>query len=52
MVPTHLYYFLPAVEEALNTPFGPEYVAYLATRIRPFVTEKERLLAAAIPAHP
>ncbi len=27
-------------------------VAYLATRIRPFVTDKERLLAAAITAHP
>jgi hypothetical protein len=40
-----LYYFLPALDEAIDTPFDPDYVEYLASRIRPFVAEKERVLA-------
>lgn len=41
-----LHYFLPALDEALDTPLDPAYVHYLAARIRPFVAEKEKTLAA------
>jgi len=40
-----LYYFLPAIHEALDTSLDPDYVRYLATQLRPFVDEKERQLA-------
>jgi hypothetical protein len=42
-----LYYFAPAIDEVLDTAPDPDYVRYLAGKLRPFVTEKERLLAAA-----
>jgi hypothetical protein len=42
-----LYYFLPAIDEVLKTSPDSDYVQYLAARLRPFVAEKERLLASA-----
>ena len=42
-----LYYFVPAIEEVRDTAPGPDYVQYLARKLRPFVTEKEHRLAAA-----
>jgi len=42
-----LYYFVPAIDEALDTSPDPDYVHYLAGKLRPFVAEKERRLAAA-----
>lgn len=42
-----LYYFLPAIDEVLDTSPDSDYVQYLAARLRPFVAEKERLLASA-----
>lgn len=41
-----LYYFLPAIDEVLEHPQDPDYLAYLAGKLRTFVAEKERLLAA------
>jgi hypothetical protein len=41
-----LYYFLPALDEVLEIAPDPGYVQYLAEKIRPWVTEKEGLLAA------
>ena len=40
-----LHYFLPAIDEVLDTSPDSDYVEYLAARLRPFVAEKERLLA-------
>jgi len=40
-----LHYFLPAIDEVLDQPLAPDYVAYLAAKIRPLVQEKERALA-------
>jgi hypothetical protein len=40
-----LHYFLPALEEVLTTPPDPEYVDYLAAKVKPLVAEKNRLLA-------
>lgn len=40
-----LHYFLPAVDEVLDQPLDPAYVAYLAAKIAPHVQEKARLLA-------
>jgi Arc/MetJ family transcription regulator len=39
-----LYYFLPAIDEVLETSPDPDYVQYLAAKLRPFVAEKDRLL--------
>ena len=50
-----LYYFLPAIDEVLDTSPESGYVHYLAARLRPFVAEKERLLTSPDrpdPAHP
>jgi len=47
-----LYYFVPAVYEALDTSPDPDYVQYLAEKLRSLVAEKERLLAAATPSRP
>jgi hypothetical protein len=44
-----LYYFLPAIDEVLHTAPESGYVQYLAGKLRPFVAEKERLLASARP---
>ena len=40
-----LYYFLPAIEEVLASPPEPDYVHYLAAKLKTYVVEKERLLA-------
>ena len=40
-----LYYFLPTIDEVLDSSPDSDYVEYLAARLRPFVAEKERLLA-------
>ena len=40
-----LFYFLPAIDEALSTPLEPGYIQYLAAKLRPFVIEKEAQLA-------
>lgn len=42
-----LYYFLPAIDEVLDTSPDSDYVHYLAVMLRPFVAEKDRLLASA-----
>lgn len=41
-----LYYFVPAIDEVLAIAPEPDYVQYLAGKLRPFVDEKEQLLAA------
>ncbi len=45
-----LYYFVPAIEEALDTSPDPDYVHCLAGKLRSLVAEKERLLTAATPS--
>ena len=47
-----LYYFVPAIDEVLDTSPDPGYVQYLAGKLRPFVAEKDRLLASAMVALP
>jgi len=42
-----LYYFVPAIDEVLDTSPDPDYVQYVAGQLRPFVAEKDRLLAVA-----
>jgi hypothetical protein len=44
-----LYYFLPAIDEVLDTPPDPDYVHYLADKLRPFVADKEARLKRALP---
>jgi hypothetical protein len=44
-----LYYFAPAIDEVLDASPNPDYVHYLAAKLQPLVTEKERLLAATSP---
>jgi len=44
-----LYYFVPAIEEVLATSPETDYVRYLALRLRPFVSEKEAILASLPP---
>jgi hypothetical protein len=39
-----LYYFLPAIDEVIETSPDPDYVQYLAAKLRPSVAEKDRLL--------
>ncbi|MGH9883966.1 MAG: hypothetical protein ACREBE_00445 [bacterium] len=41
-----LYYFLPAIDEVIDTSPDPDYVQYLAGKLRPLVAEKERRLDA------
>lgn len=41
-----LYYFVPAIDEVLDTSPDLGYVQYLAGKLRPFVAEKERSLTA------
>ena len=45
-----LYYFVPAINETLDTSPDPDYVQYLAGKLRSLVAEKERLLTAATPS--
>ena len=40
-----LYYFVPAIDEVLDTSPDPGYVEYLASRLKSLVAEKDRLLA-------
>jgi hypothetical protein len=42
-----LYYFVPAIDEVLDTSPDPGYVEYLASKLQPLVAEKDRLLATA-----
>jgi hypothetical protein len=42
-----LYYFIPAIDEVLDSSPTSDYVDYLAGKLRALVAEKERLLAAA-----
>jgi hypothetical protein len=41
-----LYYFLPAIDEVLQAAPDPDYIRYVAGKLRPFVAEKDQLLAA------
>jgi hypothetical protein len=45
-----LYYFVPAIEEALDTSPDQDYVQCLAGKLRSLVAEKERLLTVATPS--
>ena len=45
-----LHYFVPAIDEVLDASPDPEYVQYLAGKLRSFVADKEHLLAAATPS--
>jgi len=47
-----LYYFVPVIDEVLDTSPDPGYVQYLAGKLRSLVAEKERLLTAATPSRP
>jgi hypothetical protein len=40
-----LYYFLPAIEDVLASTPEPDYVQYLASKLKPLVREKEAQLA-------
>ena len=42
-----LYYFLPAIDEVLDTSPEPGYVEHLASKLQSLVAEKDRLLASA-----
>jgi hypothetical protein len=42
-----LYYFVAAIDEVLATSPDPDYVKYLAGKLRPLIAEKDRLLPAA-----
>ena len=39
-----LHYFLPAIDEVLELPPDPEYVDYLAAKLKPFASQKTALL--------
>ena len=39
-----LHYFLPAIDEVLEQPLVPEYVDYLAAKLKPFASQKSALL--------
>ena len=39
-----LHYFLPAIEEVLELPPDPDYVDYLAAKLKPFASQKTALL--------
>jgi len=40
-----LYYFLPAIDEVLDTSPEPGYVEHLASKLQSLLSEKDRLLA-------
>jgi hypothetical protein len=42
-----LYYFVPAIDEVLDTPPDPGYVEYLASKLQSLVAEKDRRLETA-----
>jgi hypothetical protein len=39
-----LFYFVPAIDEVLDSPPDPGYVRYLAAKLQALVAEKDRLL--------
>ena len=39
-----LHYFLPAIQEVLESPPEPGYVEYLAAKLKPFASQKTALL--------
>lgn len=39
-----LHYFLPAIDEVLEHPLAPDYVEYLAAKLKPFASKKTALL--------
>jgi hypothetical protein len=39
-----LFYFVPAIDEVLDSPPDSGYVRYLAAKLQPLVAEKDRLL--------
>jgi hypothetical protein len=39
-----LHYFLPVIDEVLGQPPEPEYVDYLAAKLKPFASQKTALL--------
>jgi hypothetical protein len=41
-----LYYFLPCIDEVLEASPDPAYIRYVADKLKPFVAEKDQLLAA------
>ena len=45
-----LHYFVPAIDEVLDSSPDPDYVHYLAQKLGPFVAEKERRLATTTPS--
>jgi len=45
-----LYYFVPAIDEVLDTPPDATYIHYLATKLRPFVSDKQAHLISPDPA--
>ena len=47
-----LYYFLPAIDEVLNTAPEAGYIDYLAEKLQPFVKDKEARLASPPVADP
>lgn len=44
-----LYYFLPAIDEALAAAPDPGYVQYLTAKLQPLIAEKDRILAGSPP---
>jgi hypothetical protein len=44
-----LYYFVPAIDEVLETSPDPGYVRYIAGKLRPLIAEKQCRLAGAVP---
>jgi len=44
-----LYYFVPAIDEVLETSPDPGYVQYVAGKLRSLIAEKQRHLAGAAP---
>jgi hypothetical protein len=39
-----LHYFLPVIDEVLGEPPDPAYVEYLASKLKPFASQKTALL--------
>jgi hypothetical protein len=47
-----LYYYLPVIDEILASPPEPDYIEYLAAKLRPFVRDKEAQLSSPPAADP
>ena len=39
-----LHYFLPAIDEVLHHPLDPDYLDYIAAKLKPFASPKTALL--------